>query len=51
MKADNSGRTQELVPKIYNTDTTLKADVKAGYNTFDFELDPKASKIEKAKYE
>ena len=29
---------KEPIPAKYNADTTLKADVKAGENTFDFEL-------------
>jgi len=31
----------ELVPKKYNTETTLRAEVKAGNNTFDFALQSK----------
>lgn len=30
--------TKEKLPAKYNTDTQLEADVKAGENTFDFEL-------------
>lgn len=32
------GGREELVPEKYNKQTTLTADVKAGENTFDFEL-------------
>ena len=46
VKPDNSGRIPELVPKIYNSESTLKANVVAGENTFDFELDSKAAEIE-----
>jgi len=51
VKPDNSGRIPELVPKIYNSESTLRANVVAGSNTFDFELDSKAAKIEKVQYD
>jgi hypothetical protein len=36
---------KERVPAVYNQQTTLKADVKPGANTFDFELKSSAGKI------
>ena len=42
---DNSGSIPEKVPKVYNDNTTLTADVVAGKNTFDFDLNSKASKV------
>lgn len=43
---DNSGRTPELVPAVYNAKSTLTADVQQGSNNIDFELDSKASKVQ-----
>jgi hypothetical protein len=43
---DNSGRIPELVPSVYNTKSTLTADVKSGSNTVDFDLKSNASKID-----
>jgi hypothetical protein len=36
---------KERVPVVYNTQTTLKATVQRGDNTFDFELNSKAGKV------
>ena len=36
---------RERVPVVYNKQTTLKADVKPGSNTFDFDLKSSAGKI------
>jgi hypothetical protein len=36
---------KERVPAAYNQNTTLKADVKSGKNTFDFELKSSAGRI------
>jgi len=36
---------KERVPAVYNQQTTLKAEVKPGANTFDFELKSSAGKI------
>ena len=36
---------RERVPVVYNTKTTLKANVQPGKNTFDFDLKSNASKI------
>ena len=44
VKPDDSGRIPELVPKAYNTETTLEVEVKSGKNQFDFELDSKGPK-------
>lgn len=38
VKADNSGSVPETVPDIYNTKTTLSAEVKSGKNVLDFDL-------------
>ncbi len=45
VKADNSGSTPEVVPNVYNTKTTLVAEVKTGANVFDWELKSDASEI------
>ena len=45
--ADNSGSIPELVPSIYNTQTTLVADVQPGRNTFDFDLQSNDAKIDR----
>lgn len=34
-------KTKETIPKKYNKETTLTADVKEGSNTFDFKLESK----------
>ncbi len=47
VKADNSGSIPEVVPNVYNTRTTLLAEVTKGRNTFDFELKSDAGKVEK----
>jgi hypothetical protein len=39
---------KERVPVVYNEATTLKADVKRGSNTFDFELQSSAGRIKGA---
>ena len=45
-EGDGSGRKrrikkpEELLPAKYNTETELKADIKSGSNTFDFDLQP-----------
>jgi hypothetical protein len=39
---------KERVPMVYNQETTLKADVKRGSNTFDFELKSNAGRIKGA---
>lgn len=44
---DNSGVIPEKVPNVYNSRSTLTADVKSGSNTFDWQLDSKAGKIDK----
>ena len=44
---DNSGSVPELVPAAYNSNSTLTKDVVAGSNTIDFELNSKASRIDK----
>ena len=36
---DDTMAPPELVPPEYNTQSTQKADVKAGSNTFDFQID------------
>ena len=43
---DNSGVIPEKVPNVYNTRSTLTAEVKTGSNTFDWKLESKAGKIE-----
>lgn len=42
---DNGG-TKEVIPSVYNTKTELVKEVKAGDNTFDFDLKSDASKIQ-----
>jgi len=42
---------KELVPVVYNRDTTLKVEVKPGKNTFDFELKSGAGRISPAPVE
>jgi hypothetical protein len=37
---------KEVVPNVYNKNSTLIADVKSGKNTFDFDLKSDASKIQ-----
>lgn len=39
---------RERVPSVYNRQTTLKADVKAGSNTFDFDLKANAGRVDAA---
>lgn len=39
---------KERVPVVYNHETTLKADVKRGGNTFDFDLKSNAGRIKGA---
>lgn len=51
VKADNSGSVPELVPTVYNDSTTLVADVKAGNNTFNWDLKSDASKVEQVQGE
>lgn len=51
VKADNSGTIPETVPNVYNTKTTLLADVVKGKNTFNWELKSDASEIEKVDLE
>jgi hypothetical protein len=46
VSSDGTGKVKEVVPKVYNTETTLVADVKSGKNTFDFDLKSDAAKIE-----
>ena len=41
---DRAG-AKERLPVVYNQQTTLKADVRPGANTFDFELSSSAGKI------
>jgi hypothetical protein len=36
---------KEIVPAVYNRDTTLKVVVQPGSNTFDFQLDSKAGRV------
>src|SRR5262245_5878987 len=48
---DGGGGAKERVPTVYNQSTTLKADVKPGSNTFNFELKSNAGKIKAAPVE
>lgn len=46
VKADNTGSIPEVVPRIYNNETTLVVEVAPGNNTFDFDLKSDAGKID-----
>lgn len=39
--AKNKNKVKEIIPAKYNTKTELKADVTAGYNSFNFDLKSK----------
>ena len=48
VSSDGPG-TKEIVPNVYNSKTTLVADVKSGKNSFNFDLKSDASKVEQTR--